>query len=137
MPSCASLCIYLSCILCVYICFDIHISKGKYKQLDTRIRILKQDENNNLNIIDESIYIQDSQPDGAVVYKDYYLFTRHCSIKRCGIIGIYKIHNNKLELVKEIECENFPHGIDVNENRIVYTSYTKSAIFMIDFPKIK
>ena len=119
------------------LCFDIHISKGKYKQLDTRIRILKQDENNNLNIIDESIYIQDSQPDGAVVYKDYYLFTRHCSIKRCGIIGIYKIHNNKLELVKEIECENFPHGIDVNENRIVYTSYTKSAIFMIDFPKIK
>ena len=121
----------------IYIlCFDIWISRGKYKDMDTRIRILEKDENNNLNIIDESIYIKGSQPDGAVIYKDYYLFTRHCSIKRCGIIGIYKIYNNKLELVKEIECENFPHGIDVNENRIVYTSYAKSAIFAIDFPKI-
>lgn len=118
------------------VCFDILISEGKYKEIDTRIRILKQDQNNNLDIIDESVYIKDSQPDGAVIYKDYFLCTRHCAIKRCGVISIYKIHSNKLELIKEIECENFPHGIDINENKIVYTSYAKSAIFMIDFPDL-
>ena len=117
--------------------FDTEVGGGAKGTIgDTIIRILKHDKNN-LQIIDESILIKNAHPDGAVVYKDYYLFTRHCSIKRCGIISICKIYNNKLELVKEIECENFPHGIDVNENRIVYTSYAKSAIFMIDFPKIK
>ncbi|MDP6866531.1 MAG: hypothetical protein QGG62_06305, partial [Candidatus Poseidoniaceae archaeon] len=101
------------------------------------IRVFKKTKKNELQIIDSSIFIKDAQMDGAVVYNDYILFTRHCSVKRCGIISIYKISENKLTLIDEIMCEEFPHGIDVYNDKIAYTSYAKSALIMIDFPNLK
>jgi hypothetical protein len=84
-------------------------------------------ENNKLKLLD-SIEIEKSQIDGSVIYKDYFFITLHCGIDKCGYIYIGKINNNKLIFIKKVKCNNFPHGIDIYNNKLVYTSYANSSI---------
>jgi hypothetical protein len=51
---------------------------------------------------------------------------------------IYKgiIENNQIIGVKKYPCMDFPHGIDVHDNKIVYTSYATSSIEWIDINEL-
>ena len=52
----------------------------------------------------------------------------HCGIDKCGYIFIGKIDKDKLIFVKKVACNNFPHGIDVYNNKLAYTSYANSSV---------
>lgn len=47
---------------------------------------------------------------------------------------IYKgiVEDNKLSSIHKYQTQDFPHGIDIRENIIAYTSYTTSGIHFID-----
>jgi len=86
-------------------------------------------EKNQLTLLD-SIEIEKSQIDGSVIYNNYFFVTLHCGIDKCGYIYIGKIDKDKLIFVKKVKCNNFPHGIDVHNNRLAYTSYTSSSVII-------
>jgi len=74
------------------------------------------------------IYIPETQIDGCVFYNGHVLFTMHSNIDNCGYIYVYKIKNDKLEFVRKLKCNDFPHGIDIFGNKLVYTSYVNESI---------
>ena len=84
-------------------------------------------ENNKLTLLD-SIEIKKAQIDGSVIYMNYFFITLHCGNDKCGYIYIGKIDKNKLIFVRKVKCNSFPHGIDVYNNKLVYTSYANSSI---------
>lgn len=49
-----------------------------------------------------------------------------------GYIYNGKVNENKIESLYAYEVNDFPHGIDILDNKIAYTSYTTSGIHIID-----
>ena len=47
---------------------------------------------------------------------------------------IYKgvVEDNKIVSINQYQVNDFPHGIDINNNKIAYTSYSTSGIHIID-----
>jgi len=80
------------------------------------------------NILLDSIHIKNSQIDGSVIYKNYFFITLHSGIDKCGYIYIGTIHHTNITFVKKVRCNDFPHGIDVYNNTLAYTSYANSSI---------
>lgn len=74
-----------------------------------------------------SLRFDDSQVDGHANYKNYHFFTMHDGDKKCGKIVVVKVVDNELTIHKTIVCEGFPHGIDINYGKLVYTSYSQSS----------
>ena len=61
-----------------------------------------------------------------------YTFYATCRDLKSGFLLKGKVHNNKIIVEKRIPCEDFPHGIDILEDKIAYTSYSTSGIHFID-----
>jgi len=45
-------------------------------------------------------------------------------------IYISEIKNENIIFIKKIKCKNFPHGIDIYNNKLIYTSYANSSIII-------
>lgn len=84
-----------------------------------------------LNKVYETNTVNNSQVDGSIVYKNHYFSTVHEGNQRSGYILVYRIHSNHLTLVNKVKCHDFPHGIDIFDNKLAYTSYSKSSITIL------
>ena len=110
---------------CLLLCMD---DLGSHHQpLHNSCVMLYSVDNDKLLYLDK-IDINNSQIDGMVIYNDYFLATIHCGIDKCGNIIVGKINNNKLYFTKKVPCNDFPHGIDVFNDKVAYTSYANSSI---------
>ncbi len=101
---------------------------------DTYLKFYKSDNDHNLEFINE-IFLIETQVDGCAIFKNYFLFTIQSNIDNCGYIYVTKLIDNKLEYVRKIKCNDFPHGIDVCKNKLVYTSYTNESITIENLDK--
>ena len=78
----------------------------------------------------DSLGFPNAQLDGHVYHGGYHFITLHDGNEECGKIIVVKISNNKLKIVNKVKCNDFPHGIDVYENRLAYTSYSSESIVL-------
>jgi hypothetical protein len=83
--------------------------------------------NDTFDLLD-SIYIPNTQIDGSVIYNNYFFITLHDAIDKCGYIYVGTINDINISYVKKVKCNNFPHGIDVYNNKLAYTSYTNGSV---------
>jgi len=110
-----------------YLILATDTAKYKNNLRDTYIKLYNIDEKYKLILLDE-IYIPEAQVDGCVFYNELFFFTIHSNIDNCGLIFICKIINEKLKFVRKIKCNDFPHGIDICKDKLVYTSYSNESI---------
>lgn len=82
---------------------------------------------NTIELLD-SIHIPNTQIDGLVIHNNYFFITLHDGSDRCGYVYIGSINDDNITYVKKVKCNNFPHGIDIYNNKLVYTSYANSSV---------
>jgi hypothetical protein len=82
------------------------------------------------NVILDSFEMPSTHLDGLTMDKNIFYIT--CRNLDNGYILKGNIKDNKIITENNIPCEDFPHGIDICNNRIAYTSYTTSGIHIID-----
>lgn len=75
----------------------------------------------------ENIFLPNSQVDGSLFTKDFILVSVHSADDNCGYILTLKF-KPKLKLIKKTKCHPFPHGMDVSNNHLAYTSYSTSSV---------
>jgi len=85
--------------------------------------------NNKLLLLD-SIYIKNAQIDGSMIYNNYFFMTLHSEIYKCGYIYIGSFTDTNIKFIKKVPCNDFPHGIDIYNNKLAYTSYTNSSVMV-------
>jgi hypothetical protein len=90
---------------------------------------------NQLTLLD-SLAFPNTQIDGHVKYGNYHFITMQDSIKGAGCIVIISFSNGKLKVIDKLLCKNFPHGIDIHENILVYCCYSNSSFVVceLDLP---
>lgn len=44
--------------------------------------------------------------------------------------------NNKINIIKKLPVEAFPHGITIHNDKLAYTSYGTSSLYILDIPTI-
>ncbi|MCF2948543.1 hypothetical protein L0668_10530 [Paraglaciecola aquimarina] len=98
--------------------------------LETRINLYCF-EAGKLNLVDW-LELPSTQVDGHKFYDGYHYYSLHNGNKQKGYIGIFKINDKKLKLVKKISCQDFPHGVDIKNNKLIYSCYSQSSIISID-----
>lgn len=76
----------------------------------------------------ESLKIKTAQLDGIIIWKDYFFVTIHSGITKTGIIVVGMINNNKMEILKNVICNDFPHGLTIHNDEFIYSSYDRSSI---------
>jgi len=86
-------------------------------------------QNNKLLLLD-SIHIKNSQIDGSVIYNNHFFAVLHSEIYKCGYIYIGSINDTNITFIKKVQCNDFPHGIDIYNNKLAYTSYTNSSVMV-------
>ena len=85
--------------------------------------------NNKLLLLD-SIHIKNAQIDGSAIYNNHFFITLHSEIYKCGHIYIGSINDTKLTFIKKVQCNDFPHGMDIYNNKLAYTSYANSSVMV-------
>jgi len=108
----------------ILLCFDG--KNSKITIFDSWIMYYKL--HNNKLILLDSIHIKNAQIDGSTIYNNYFFTIYQSEIDKCGYIYIGTINDTKITFVKKVKCNNFPHGIDVYNNKLAYTSYTNSSV---------
>ena len=83
--------------------------------------------NNKLSLID-TIHIKNAQVEGSIMYNNNFFCTVHSEIDKCGYIYIGIVSDKTITIIKKVPCNNFPHGIDIYNNKLVYSSYTNNSI---------
>ncbi len=94
------------------------------------------DNQNEKPILLDSLAIPITQIDGHKFYQGSHFFTMHDGTDKTGYICIIKINNQKLNLIKKIPCNHFPHGIDALNDKLIYSSYATSSIIMHDLQEL-
>jgi hypothetical protein len=80
-------------------------------------------------VILNSFEMPSTHLDGLTMDKNIFYIT--CRNLDNGYILKGNITDNMIITEKRIPCEDFPHGIDIFNNKIAYTSYTTSGIHII------
>jgi len=105
---------------------------GKHTEIgstaDCWVKLYRRDKNN-LEVLD-TLSLPYGQIDGHKFYNHHHFITMHDGNNQCGVIMILKIIANKLSIVKRVACESFPHGIDIMNEQLIYTSYANSSIIL-------
>jgi hypothetical protein len=78
------------------------------------------------------IKYENSQLDGHATNMGFHFFTTHDGNRKKGVIQIIKEENAELKVIHSVVCESFPHGIDVLDGKIAYTSYKKRSVNVYD-----
>lgn len=89
---------------------------------------------NNINVIDD-IMLKNCQIDGHILHKGLHYLTLDDGDAGCGKIMVVRIESDKLEKVSEISVDGFPHGIDIRNGMLSYTSYATSKLKTIKLPE--
>ena len=88
--------------------------------------------------IESVIRFRHSQLDGmciAIIGDNTYIFaTIHEDDTQTGYIVVIALDEStgQLRTVAKHACASFPHGIDVYQNKLVYTSYADSSVVILD-----
>lgn len=82
---------------------------------------------NKLAVTDE-FKMEHSQVDGIIMKEMIWYSTIHDADDKCGyvVVGTVGI-NGKLIFLSKIKCDNFPHGIDITNDFLVFTCYGNSS----------
>jgi|GEM_PF-3102129 len=78
------------------------------------------------------IKFENSQLDGHTTNMGYHFFTTYDGHRKKGVIQIIKEENAELKVVHSIVCKSFPHGIDILDGKIAYTSYKECSVNVYD-----
>lgn len=92
---------------------------------------LFEKQNEKLMLLD-SLAFPVSQVDGHISYGGYQFVVLHDGTDKTGYIVIIKVDNKKLRLIKKIPCAGFPHGLDIRNDKLIYTTYSQSSIIVIN-----
>ena len=76
--------------------------------------------------------LPNTQIDGHAYSDGLHYFSIQDAEADTGHLAVFKVENDRLQLVKKIPCHLFPHGLDIRHGKLVYTSYTRSSISVID-----
>lgn len=75
-----------------------------------------------------SVKFVNTQIDGHISHKGFHFITMHDGDTKSGVIVILKVNNNEINIVRKIKCENFPHGLDICNDKLIYCCYENSSI---------
>jgi len=78
------------------------------------------------------VVLENAEVDGLVMQGDKFFATVHSADDKCGYIVIGEILEDTVRVLKKVKCVSFPHGIDVCNGKLAYTSYTNSSIIVHD-----
>lgn len=78
------------------------------------------------------IKFENSQLDGHATNMGYHFFTTYDGHRKKGVIKIFKVENAELKVTHSVVCKSFPHGIDILDGKIAYTSYKESSVIVYD-----
>jgi hypothetical protein len=81
----------------------------------------------------DAIRIRNCQFDSIIVHDGKYYATAHTET-RSGLILYGSVSKSRLEPYKSKSVAGFPHGIDIVGSKLAYTSYSKSAVYIMDIP---
>lgn len=75
--------------------------------------------------------------DRVILSKDKDSFYVTGQNEKCGIIykGMVNIEDKKINMLKEFEVDDFPHGLDICEKLFSYTSYGSNSLVIEDIEK--
>lgn len=76
----------------------------------------------------DSIKIKTAQLDGVTIKDNYFFVTIHSGISKSGMIVVGMIKDNRLEVLKNVKCNDFPHGLTIHNDEFIYSSYDRSSI---------
>jgi hypothetical protein len=82
---------------------------------------------NDTLLLHDDLYFKNCQIDQSAIKDNHFFVVIHSADDECGYIVIGNIEKTKLNLLKKVQCHDFPHGIDVRNNLLAYTSYAKST----------
>jgi len=82
---------------------------------------------NQMKLLD-SIKITTAQLDGVLIWKDYFFVTIHSGNAKSGVIIVGMINKNKIQIIKNVICNDFPHGLTIHNDEFIYSSYDRSSI---------
>ena len=75
----------------------------------------------------DSVFFEGCQIDGAVSSHGLHFVGLHDAAEERGYVVTMRV-NDKLEVVKKTRCEDFPHGFDINDQTLAYSSYSTSSV---------
>lgn len=79
----------------------------------------------------DSIEIPNTHTDSIVYYNNTAFFTCH-KHNIGGYIGYVQIEDNKFKEIHYHKVSDFPHGIHILNDKLMYTSYSKSSFNILD-----
>lgn len=80
----------------------------------------------------DKITIKNSQTDDIIIYKNNIYFSIHSEDEKCGFIYKAKYSSGKIEILKKYKTDSFPHGIDIRNDVLIYTTYSTSKLCIIN-----
>ncbi|MCH2187366.1 hypothetical protein MK280_16025 [Myxococcota bacterium] len=75
----------------------------------------------------DSILFEGCQIDGAISHNGLHYVSLHDSHEKCGYIITVETRNG-LNILKKTVCERFPHGLDVRDQQLAYSTYSTSSV---------
>jgi hypothetical protein len=85
-------------------------------------------ENDKLLLLD-FLNLNNYQLDGMAFNNNHFFVTANSIDDECSYIIVGNVDKQKkLNLIKKVHCHDFPHGIDIRNNLLAYTSYAKSSV---------
>ena len=75
----------------------------------------------------DSVFFEGCQIDGAVSSHGMHFVSLQDSVEGCGYVVTLKV-GDRLEVVKKTRCDDFPHGLDVHDQTLAYSSYSTSSV---------
>lgn len=93
---------------------------------DTWVSLLKKSGTTLTEI--QTMKFRNCQVDGHKFHNGLHYFSLDDGNDRTGKIVVIKVKDETLTLVHEIICDDFPHGIDILNGELSYTSYATSML---------
>ncbi|MFC4892084.1 hypothetical protein ACFPDQ_03350 [Pseudofrancisella aestuarii] len=80
----------------------------------------------------DCVVIRNAQIDGACLYEGNIFLSLHNGDYKKGQIYVINLIDKKIKVIHKVFCHGFPHGLDVFDGKIAYTSYKEKSIFIHD-----
>ena len=74
--------------------------------------------------------LPDTQVDGHVFHDGLHYFAIHDGEEKRGKILVVRTSDGKIERIRDVPCNDFPHGLDIRDGLLAYTSYSTSSVIL-------